>query len=83
MHIGPDAVPEIIENDIVVGISYTLTVDGELWDSVSEEEPFEFIQGHGNIVPGLEIALQGLKAGDRKVVTVTPEYGYGEYDEGH
>jgi len=43
-------------------------------------EPMVYVQGYGMIVPGLERALAGLHAGDRKDVVVSPEEGYGERD---
>ena len=36
-----------------------------------------FIQGRGNIIPGLEKALEGMKAGESCDVSVKPEDGYG------
>ncbi len=36
-----------------------------------------FIQGHGNIIPGLESALEGMKIGESCDVSVKPEDGYG------
>lgn len=50
-------------------------------DSSEEEGPLEFLQGHSNIIPGLEKALYGMKAGESKQVTVQPDAGYGEYDQ--
>lgn len=72
--------PTTVEDDVVVSIDYTLSVDGEIIDTSEEEGPLEFLQGHGNIIPGLEKAMYGLKPGDTQNVTVTPEQGYGEYD---
>ena len=64
-----------------VRIEYTLTDDaGTVLDSNKGEEPFAFTQGAREIVPGLESALTGLKAGDVKHVTVKPEDGYGPVD---
>jgi FKBP-type peptidyl-prolyl cis-trans isomerase SlyD len=34
------------------------------------------------LVPGLEAALAGLRAGDERDIVVPAEAGYGEYDEG-
>jgi FKBP-type peptidyl-prolyl cis-trans isomerase SlyD len=34
--------------------------------------------GHGNIIPGLETAMDGREAGDRFNVTVSPAEAYGE-----
>ena len=71
---------EVAEN-VVVSMKYTLTVEGEVVDSSKENGPIEFLQGHGNIIPGLESELTGMKAGDSKEVTVAPANGYGELDD--
>lgn len=62
----------------VVGFSYHLRdTEGETLDR--SEEPFYYLHGWQNIVPGLELAMEGLLEGDSKNVTVLPEDGYGEY----
>ena len=69
---------EIITNDKIVAMNYTLTDPaGKVLDA-SEGEPLEYLQGHQNIIPGLERALEGLKPGDKKQVVVQPGEGYGE-----
>jgi len=61
---------------------YTLTNDaGEVLDSSSGREPLPYLHGKGNIVPGLEKALAGKKAGDKLDVVVAPEEGYGPHIE--
>ena len=70
----------IIEDDLVVSLDYTLTVDGKLVDASEENEPIEFIQGRQNIIPGLEKELYGMSIGDSKEVTVAPDDGYGTVD---
>ncbi|MGH2521978.1 MAG: FKBP-type peptidyl-prolyl cis-trans isomerase, partial [Anaerolineales bacterium] len=71
-----------IAKDKVVIIDYTLTDDqGDVLDSSEDEEPLSYIQGAGNIIPGLENALEGRAAGDTLKVTVPPEDGYGLRDE--
>lgn len=72
--------PTQVTDDIVVSIDYTLTVDGEVVDSTEGDEPLQFIQGHQNIIPGLEKELSGMKVGDNKKVVVPPEEAYGEID---
>ena len=42
--------------------------------------PLNYLHGAGNIVPGLEEAIEGLTVGDKKDVTVPPEKGYGDVD---
>ena len=67
-----------ISKDKVVLMHYTLKNDkGEVIDSSEGKEPLAFLQGHGNIIPGLENALEGCKLGDKKEVSVEPEEGYG------
>lgn len=64
--------------DKVVSIHYTLTGDtGEVLDSSQGREPLAYLQGHGNIISGLENALVDKEAGDKLKVTVKPEEGYG------
>lgn len=66
----------------VVSIHYTLTNDeGEVLDTSRGGEPLAYLHGAGNIVPGLEAALEGRKAGDQLQVTVAPEDGYGDAEE--
>ena len=67
-------------DDVVVSIDYTLTVDGQVIDSTEGDEPLQFIQGHQNIIPGLERELLGMKIGDNKRVTVPSSEAYGEVD---
>ena len=72
--------PTSVEKDVVVSLDYTLNVDGEVVDFSDKEEPLEYIQGHGQIIPGLERMLVGMKIGDSKEVTVPADEAYGELD---
>ncbi len=70
-----------VANDMVVGIAYELRLeDGDVVDDAQKDEPFEFIQGHGDVIRGLEEALFGLKVGDVKKVRISPTDGYGVPD---
>ena len=71
---------QVVEDGQVVSMEYTLHVDEELLDSSEKEGPLQFLQGHSNIIPGLERELYGMKIGDSKKVTVPPRDGYGEFD---
>jgi len=67
-----------VSKDKVVLMHYTLKNDkGEVIDSSEGAEPLAFLQGHGNIIPGLEKALEGCKLGDKKEVSIEPEEAYG------
>ena len=67
-----------IAADSVVLIHYRLKDDaGKVIDSSDGGEPLAYIQGHGNLVPGLEKALEGKKDGDAVAVTLAPADGYG------
>jgi FKBP-type peptidyl-prolyl cis-trans isomerase SlyD len=64
---------------MVVTMHYTLTNDsGEVLDSSRGGEPLSYLHGHGNIIPGLEKALEGTTAGHKAMVSVPPTEGYGE-----
>ena len=69
-----------VEDGHVVSIEYALHVDGELVDQSEKDEPLQFIQGVGEIIPGLEQAIYGLAVGDSKTVVVPAKEGYGEFD---
>ena len=73
--------PEQVAKNVVVSLEYTLTVDGEVVDYSNKEEPLEYIQGHDQIIPGLENALNGMAVGESKQVTVVASEAYGEVDQ--
>jgi FKBP-type peptidyl-prolyl cis-trans isomerase SlyD len=50
-------------------------------DSSAGGEPLAYIQGHGNLVSGLEKALEGKQLGNALAVVVAPAEGYGERNE--
>ena len=69
-----------IATNKAVSIEYTLTNDaGEVIDSSAGGAPLVYLQGAGNIIPGLEKALEGKAVGEELTVTVEPEDAYGEY----
>ncbi len=75
------AEPSIVGRDKVISIEYTLRDDGgEILDTSDGAEPLVYLHGHGNIVPGLETALEGKLEGHAAKVSVPPEEGYGVSD---
>jgi len=71
-----------VGKDKIVHIDYTLTGnDGKVLDSSDGREPLAYLHGAGNIIPGLESALEGKNQGDQVNVQVPPEQAYGNHDE--
>ena len=71
-----------IAKNSVVFIDYTLTdPDGKTIDSSVGKQPLPYLHGRGNLIPGLEKALEGKSAGDNLKVTVSPEEAYGVRDD--
>lgn len=65
----------------VVGLEYSLHLgDGQIIDASTPEQPLSYLHGEGEIVPGLERALEGMDVGESKQVVVSPEDGYGNHD---
>lgn len=69
-----------IANNHVVSFHYTLTnAEGEQLDK-SQDQPLVYLQGAGNIIPGLEKAMEGKTVGEKFSVTIPAAEAYGEYN---
>lgn len=55
--------------------------DGSVFDSSAADDPLSFVLGENQVLPGLEIAVTGMEAGDQKTITVPPEQGYGVHQQ--
>jgi FKBP-type peptidyl-prolyl cis-trans isomerase SlyD len=65
-----------------VTIEYTLKDDaGKVLDTSEGRKPLTYLHGLGNLVPGLEKALEGKGPGETLDVTLTADEGYGHRDE--
>jgi FKBP-type peptidyl-prolyl cis-trans isomerase SlyD len=70
------------ENAKVVSFHYTLKdTAGNVLESSFGDQPLQYLEGFGQIIPGLEGALHGLKKGDKKSVDVKAEDAYGPVEE--
>jgi FKBP-type peptidyl-prolyl cis-trans isomerase SlyD len=68
-----------VADGMVVSLDYTLRLDdGQTIGTSEDQEPLELLQGHGQVMPGLERALYGMTVGDEKDVVVAPADGFGE-----
>jgi len=67
-----------------VGDSLTVHYTGMLEDgtkfdsSVDRGAPFNFILGIGQVIEGWEKGMEGMKVGEKRKLTIQPEYAYGE-----
>lgn len=75
-----DAVTTVAAGN-VVSLEYTLMLDDQsVLESNVGKEPMTYTQGAHEIVPGLEVAMEGMKKGEHKHVVVAPTDGYGAID---
>ena len=65
-----------------ISFHYTLTnKTGDVIDTSRQREPMVFLEGAGQIIPGLEKALIAMKKGESGNVEVSCKEGYGPYDQ--
>ena len=65
----------------VVTMHFTLTMkDGPVADESEPNEPMTFTMGDGSLINGLEMAIMGLKPGDKNSVELDPLNAFGFSD---
>lgn len=71
-----------IEQGSKVHLHFSVTIeDGvEIDNTRHREEPVSLVVGDGNLLPGFENALIGLRAGDRRTVHLPPEDAFGPWN---
>ena len=71
-----------IDKHSVVTINYTLKDnEGNVIDTSEGNEPLTYLHGVGQLVSGLENALQGKQENDQVSVKIPPDEGYGQRNE--
>ena len=69
-------------NQSQVKVHYTGTLeDGSVFDSSEGREPLAFTVGTGNMIPGFENAVLGMKLNETKKVTIPSSEAYGPVRE--
>lgn len=83
------AIIEAGEGDLIgkekqVTVHYSgFLLDGTRFDSsVERDEPFTFVAGVGQVIPGWDEGVQLLKKGSKARLIIPPAIGYGERDLG-
>jgi FKBP-type peptidyl-prolyl cis-trans isomerase SlyD len=72
-----------IEKDRAVRFHYTVGEVGQpATESSNGGEPLAILIGHGNIIPGLEKAMEGREAGETFSVDVPAAEAYGDRKDG-
>lgn len=72
----------VIENGVVVSFHYRLSEPGQaVIEDSHDGPPLSYLHGHHGMLPGVEEALAGRKAGDTLSVTLPPEKAYGQRQE--
>ena len=68
-----------IANNSQVTLHFAIKLDnGDVVDSNFDKAPATFKVGDGNLLPGFEQALFGLKGGDQRSLPIAPEHGFGQ-----
>lgn len=71
----------VVEPGSTVQLEYTVSLeDGEVVDSNRGRDPLTVTHGSKEVIAGLEAALDGMRPGEAKRVTVPPEDAYGPVD---
>jgi FKBP-type peptidyl-prolyl cis-trans isomerase len=87
--------PQVKIEDLVIGtgaeakvgstltVNYTGTLEnGTVFDASYGKQPFSFPLGAGQVIPGWDKGLAGMKVGGQRRLTIPSELGYGEQGQG-
>ncbi len=64
----------------MVTVHYTgwLTSGQKFDSSLDRGQPFKFSLGAGQVIPGWDKGVTGMKVGGKRKLTIPPQLGYGE-----
>ena len=77
-----------VKSNVTIGSGKRVTLhfsvillDGTLIDSTKQKDAATFVVGDGNLLPGFEQSIFGLKAGDKRSVVLEAENAFGPYND--
>ena len=71
-----------VQKNSTVKVHYVGTFDdGTVFDSSKNSQPLEFVVGSGQVIPGFEKAVEGMKVDEEKDVKIKADEAYGERNE--
>ena len=77
---GTEATPGMLVNVHYVGVAWS---DGAQFDaSWDRGDLFAFNLGRGEVIPGWDQGVAGMKVGGRRRITIPPALGYGDRGAG-
>jgi FKBP-type peptidyl-prolyl cis-trans isomerase FkpA len=87
---GPSGGGTLVTEDLVIGtgataavgntvtINYTgMFTNGTVFDTSVGRTPIQFQLGAGQVIPGFEQGIVGMKVGGKRRITIPPSLGYG------
>lgn len=74
---------EQAQDGSTVTIRYTgKLADGSVFDSTRDRDPFEFVVGAPDILPGISNGVVGMREGEHKTIDIPPDDAFGPHDPG-
>jgi len=74
---------EVVKGALLVAHYVGKLIDGTKFDSSFDRgRPFECVIGTGRVIKGWDIGLMGMRAGEKRILTVPAHLAYGERQVG-
>ncbi|MEI7961081.1 MAG: peptidylprolyl isomerase [archaeon] len=73
---------KVVKSGDNISVNYTgKLTDGSVFDTSIGRSPLEFTVGAGQMIKGFDTGVLGMKIGETKTITLSPNEAYGEYDK--